>query len=59
MVADCEAVALVADELDQMQNRRPAVEDDGLLFIAVEVDNLFALGDRGQRRRGAGPGRRR
>ena len=50
MVADCEAVALVADELDQMQNRRPAVEDDGLLLIAVEVDNLFALGDRGQRR---------
>ena len=47
MVADGEAVALVADELDQMQNRRPAVEDDQLLLVAVAVDDLFALGDGG------------
>ncbi len=52
MIADGEAMALVADELDKMQHRRAAVEDDGLLFVAIEVDDLFALGDGGQRLRG-------
>ena len=49
MIADGEAVALVADELDRVQDGRAAVEDDGLVFVAVEVDDLFAFGDRGQR----------
>jgi signal transduction histidine kinase len=48
MVADGETVALVADELDEMKDRGAAVEDDGLVFVAVEVDDLFALGDGGQ-----------
>jgi hypothetical protein len=48
MIADGEAVALVADELDEMQHRRAAVEDDGLVFVAVEVDDFFALGDGGE-----------
>ena len=43
MVADGEAMALVADELDEMQHRRAAVEDDGLVFIAVEVDDFFSF----------------
>ncbi len=52
MIADGETVALVADELDQMQHRRMAVEDHRLLLVAVEVDDLFALGDGSQRRHG-------
>ena len=48
MIADGEAMALVADELDEMQDRRAAVEDDGLVFVAVDVDDFFALGDGGQ-----------
>ena len=52
MIADGEAVALVADELNQMQHRRAAVEDHRLVFVAVEVDDLFALGNRRQRLRG-------
>ena len=51
MIADGEAVALVADELDEMQDRRAAVEDDGLVFVAVEIDDFFALGDGGERLR--------
>ena len=52
MVADGEAMALVADELDEVQHRRAAVEDDGLVFVAVEVDDLFLFRDGGQRLRG-------
>ena len=72
VVGDGEAVALVADLLDEVQHGRAAVEDDGLVLLAVDVDDLFALGDggerlqgdaelfeRGVRRRGAGRGRRR
>ena len=51
MVGDGEAMGLVADALDEMQHRRAAVEDDGLVFLAVEVDDLFALGDGGERLR--------
>ena len=47
VVADGEAVAFVADELDKMEDRRAAVEDDGLILVAVEVDNLLLLGDGG------------
>ena len=44
-----EAVGFVADELDQMQDRRVMVEDDRFAFLSVDVDDFFALGDRGQR----------
>jgi len=56
MVADGEAVALVADELDEMEDGGAAVEDDGLLLVAVEIDDLFALGDGGQRLAGEAEG---
>jgi hypothetical protein len=52
MIADGEAVALVADELDEMEDRGAAVEDDGLVFVAVYVNNFFALGDGGEWLRG-------
>ena len=48
VVADGEAVALVANHLHEMQHGRAAVEDDGLIFVAVEVDDFFALGDGGE-----------
>jgi hypothetical protein len=48
VVADGEAVALVADDLDEMEDGRAAVEDDGVVFLAVEVDDLFLLGDGGE-----------
>ena len=31
-----------------MKDRRAAVEDDGLVFVAVEVDDFFAFGDGGE-----------
>ena len=49
MIADGEAVALIADELDQMQYWRAAVENDRLFFVAIEVDDLFAFGNRRKR----------
>src|SRR5208283_2922886 len=41
MIADGKAMALVANELDKMQHRRAAIEDDGLVFAAIDVNNLF------------------
>ena len=52
VVGDGEAVAFVADLLDDVQDGRAAVEDDGVVFLAVDVDDLFALGDGGERLRG-------
>jgi hypothetical protein len=49
MIADGEAMALVSDELNEMQDGRAAVEDDGVVFLAVEIDDFLALGDGGQR----------
>ncbi len=49
VVGDGEAVALVADLLDEVQDGRAAVEDDGVVLLAVDVDDLFALGDGGER----------
>ena len=46
---DGETVSLVADLLDEMKNRRVAVEDDGLVFLAVNVKNFFFFGDAGER----------
>ena len=56
VVADGEAMALVADHLDEMQHGRAAVEDDGLVFVAVEVDDFFFFGDGGERLRGEAEG---
>ena len=44
-----EAVSFVAHYLNQMQHRRKLVEHDRLVFLPVDVDPFFALGDRGQR----------
>ncbi len=40
---------LVADLLDEVQDGRAAVEDDGVGLLPVDVDDLFALGDGGER----------
>ena len=56
MIADGEAMAFVADQLDKMQHRRAAVENDGLVFIAVDVNDLFLFGDGGERLRGQAEG---
>ena len=52
MVADGEAMAFVADELDEMQNGRAAVENDRLVFVSVEINDFFFLGDGSQGLRG-------
>jgi hypothetical protein len=44
-------MTLVADYLDEMEDGRAAVEDDGVVFTAVEVDDLFFFGDGGERLR--------
>ena len=49
VVGDGEAVGFVADLLDEVQHGRAAVEDDGVGLLAVDVDDLFALGDGGER----------
>ncbi len=49
VIGDGEAVALIANALDEMENRRAAVEDDGLILLPVDIDDLFALGDGGER----------
>ncbi len=48
VVGDGEAVALVADLLDEMEDGGAAVEDDGVVFLAEDVDDLFAFGDGGE-----------
>ena len=32
-----------------MQHRRMMVENDGIVFLSVDVNDLFALGDGGER----------
>ena len=49
VVGDGEAVGLVADLLDDMEDGRAAVEDDGVVLLAVDVDDLFFFCDRGER----------
>ena len=39
-------------QLHEMEHGRAAVENDGLVFLPVEVDDLFFLGDGGERLRG-------
>ena len=45
---DGETVGFVTDHLDEMEDRGGAVEDDGLVLEAVNVEDLFLLGDRRQ-----------
>jgi hypothetical protein len=56
MVANGEAVTLVADDLDEMEDGRAAIENDGLVFVAVQINYFFALGDGGQRLAGEAEG---
>ncbi len=48
VVGDGEAVAFVADFLDDVEDGAAAVEDDGVVFLSVDVDDLFAFGDGGE-----------
>jgi hypothetical protein len=49
VVADGKAMTLVPDDLDEMEDGGAAVEDDGVVFLTVEVDDLFFFGDGGER----------
>ncbi len=51
VIADGKAMALIANELDKMQHRRAAVEDDRLVFAAMDVNDLFLFRDGSQRLR--------
>src|SRR5580704_15377343 len=46
VVGDGEAVRLIADALDEVQDGRAAVEDDRIVLLPVEVDDLFSLCNR-------------
>src|SRR5215831_12277975 len=45
MEVNCESVTLVSDLLNQTQDRRAAIEHDGFIFTACDVNNFFSLGD--------------
>lgn len=47
MKGDGEAVRFVADLLDEMKNRRVGLEDDGLIFLAEDVEYFFFFSDAG------------
>ena len=47
MEGDGETVGLIANLLDEQQNRGVAVEDDGLVLLSVEIESLLAFGERG------------
>ena len=49
MEGDRKAVSFVADQLHQVQYRRVMIERDRFVLLAVDIDNFFTLGDRGQR----------
>ena len=42
-----EPVRFIADGLDKVQDGRIAVERDGFVLLAADVDQLFPLGDGG------------
>ncbi len=44
-----EAMGFVADLLHQMQDGRMMVEHDGIVFLSVDVNDLFSFRDRGER----------
>ena len=39
-----EAMGFVANHLDQMQNGRMMIENYGVVFLSVHIDDFFALG---------------
>jgi hypothetical protein len=43
VVGDGEAVGLVADLLDEVEDGRAAFEHDGVGLLSVDVDNLLAF----------------
>src|SRR5579871_3613275 len=45
MESDGEAMSFVANLLDQVENRRMAVQFDGFVFLAIHVEDFFLLGD--------------
>ena len=49
MEGDGKAVGFVANGLNQMENGRMAVELDGLVFLTVDVEDLFFFGDASER----------
>ena len=51
VVAHRKAVALITDLLDYMQHRRAPVEHHRIVLLSMHVDDLLALGNRGQRLR--------
>src|SRR5215470_20207357 len=44
-----EAVGLIANQLDQVQDRRVMIEGNRIALLAVDVENFFALGNGGER----------
>src|SRR5208283_4625535 len=44
-----ETVGFVADLLHEMQDRRMMVENNRIIFLAVDVNDFFSLGDGGER----------
>jgi hypothetical protein len=56
VIADGEAMAFVADHLDKMEHGGMAIEDDGFVFVAVEVDDFFFFCDGGERLGGEAEG---
>src|SRR5262245_12993490 len=49
MKGDGEAMRFIANLLNEMKNRRMAIEDDGFVFLAVDKKNFFFLGDARER----------
>ena len=48
VVGDGEAVGFIADLLDEVEDGGAALEDDGAIFAAEDVDDLFFLCDGGE-----------
>src|SRR5579859_64781 len=48
MESDGETMSLVANLLNQMQDGRMPIENDGFVFLAKDVENFFFLGDAGE-----------
>ena len=46
----------IANELDEMKDRRAAVENNGLVLVAVEIDHFLAFGNGGEWLRGEAEG---
>ena len=49
VIGDSKAMAFVANLLDQMQHGRATIQHDRLILLPVHVDDLFFLGDGGER----------